>query len=198
VAVFTALSARPQARLATLLALLIGVVALTVVLARPTPPVRMIMLHPVSPLFAPSDLLSNAEAIVLADFQETLRASWNSLDGREWTSSSPSRPAFIYSDDRLRFAATLRGPNANTVDVRTVGGVVGDVEMVLDNQPHWRSGQRYLLFLRQEDTPLQDGVERRWTVLWSEQGVFEPDGGGDWINRATGVVISDAQLASIE
>ena len=44
--------------------------------------------------------------------------------------------------------------------------------MVHDSQVDWREGADYLLFLRLEDTPFEDGSERAWTVLWQGHGSF--------------------------
>lgn len=156
---------------------------------------RVVRFHPVSPMFSKQDLLEQADAVVIARYVGNERLRWNSRDGQEWKGSSLGRPAYIYRDDGFAVTRVASGVAPDWISVRTVGGRIGDVQMIYEGQPSWDGSQDYLLFLRQEDTPLDSGSERAWTLLWMEQGVFEPNARGGWTNASTGLEFLPDELA---
>lgn len=77
-----------------------------------------------------------------------------------------------------------------------VGGQVENVRMDYEGQVDWVKGGRYLLFLRQDDTPFEAGSERVWTVVWTGSGSFEPSA-GRWMNADQVLDLSPDDVADL-
>lgn len=80
--------------------------------------------------------------------------------------------------------------------MRGVGGHVENVHMEYEGQVDWVKGGRYLLFLRQDDTPFEAGSERARTVVWTGSGSFAPSEGG-WKNADQTLVLSPDDVADL-
>lgn len=108
-----------------------------------------------------SELVRRADHVVLA----------TCVDGR----ASRDGRRRIVTDYDVRVEETMKGDTREgaTLTMRTLGGVLGDLGMRIEGEPHLEVGRRYLLFLR----TLSDG--RTLRPVGMSQGVMpvEEEGG---------------------
>lgn len=160
---------------------------------------RIVMFTAVYPVITVEELSGAADAVVELTATGDSTVRWNSSDGREWTSADQTRPAYIYTDQRVRITRVIQGTvHTGETIVRKMGGVADGVNMVFEHDPELRPGQSYLVFLREYDTPTQVGTERYWTILWMDRGVFSPAGPGVWANTAAGLEVTESNLRAGE
>ena len=139
-----------------------------------------------------------ADAVVVVEFLGHTKMFWNSSDNKPWEPEIGNGiRAWIYRDDQFRVLRTLYGnaPGAEVV-VRGIGGTVDNVTMDYDGQVDWQEGETYLLFLRLDNTPFENGWERVWTVVWTGHGSFKHISNG-WQNETKTVDLADASLDAL-
>jgi hypothetical protein len=143
---------------------------------------------------SPAELRGLADAIVVAEYTGTSSTKWNSVDGSAWSAQGENDHPLIYRDDMFAILRVIRGPElSGSLAVRGVGGTADGVTVTMEGQPTWTVGQPVLLFLAQEETPLQEGTETAWTVVAHHQGAFRSDGSA-WVSDI-GTRVKEGDLA---
>ncbi len=140
-------------------------------------------------------LLAGSDAVAVVRFTGESTVRWNSADNKRWEPEVGSGVgAWIYRDDMMDVVRVIRGSLPGRLVVRGVGGTVGNVTMVHESQTEWLVDRPYLLFLRREQTPTQEGWEEAWTVTWLEHGAFEERAGG-WQNGSQTLVVDESIIS---
>lgn len=166
--------------------------------ASPSQVSQVSVFAPAYPYISADELAANADAIVIVRPTGEGNVHWNSSDGRAWSSTDRNRPAYIYDDQDVTVERTLSGSvSPGLLRIRKLGGTVDGFQMVFENDPSWNSGDTYLVFLREYETPTQTGTERYWTILWMDRGVFAKGIDGAWTNANAGLTIQAAELAAL-
>lgn len=153
---------------------------------------QVLHISSVGPRVELATLIESADAAALVVPTGATRAHWNSADGEPWSNDAGVQ-AWIYWDVEMKVMATLFGSLPATVEIRGVGGTVGDTTMLVDEQPEWLPDATYLVILRERDTPLANGSERAWTEAVFGQSTFALRK-GQWVNALTGLSVSLAEV----
>lgn len=188
-------------RVAVASALVVGLAGMLALAGREPAP-EHIRIHASSLRFTLEELVRGADAVAIAEVVGTVNVHWNSEDGRRWTAAGDesSRPfssqPFIYRDEDVRVLRAVLGTVPPDITVRSVGGKVDNVTMEMEGQPQLVVGTRYLMFLTLAETPTRGGVERAWTIVSSEQGIFTSHDGDVWMNPA-GLRITEEDIGEV-
>ena len=138
---------------------------------------------------SPAELAAQAEIVLIAQPTGERVEHWNNANNTAWGDTGDG--AYVYRDEVLAVDQVLVGEyGARTLTLRTVGGTSDQVELLFDGQPDLKTGTSYLLFVKDQETPFQDGTEIAWVPVGMEQGVFMRNG-TEWLSNAD-VVISQA------
>ena len=142
------------------------------------------------------DLQRKAESIAVVRPSGASQMRWNSDANKAWTPEVGSgKLALIYRDDDFEVVRLVAGATLpSKLVIRGLGGTVGSDKHVYDGQPEWQKGREYLVFLRQEDTPTESGMEKALTIVWIGHGAFRSAGSGEWVNEV-GFALNEADLA---
>lgn len=155
-----------------------AIAALTMVALVGQQQARTITVHRSMPDYSLGDLASQATLVALVEVRTLEQAHWSSPGNREWKAEPLEPPAYIYRDHIVSVVEVLKGsPPAGQFQIRTVGGKVGNVQMVVDGSADWNAGAQYLAFLRYIDTPIRGGREPAWVVAHDGEGLFASEGG---------------------
>lgn len=119
---------------------------------------------------------------------------WNNSTNTEWHTDSMAAPAMTYRDEPVEVVRTIRGHLPEAFSLRGVGGTVGNVTLELETSTPLQDGKTYLVFLSQEETPVEGGTETAWTVTGLDQGVFSRASDGRWRNTAGDIEVAESEL----
>lgn len=138
------------------------------------------------------DLSARAELSAVVRITGVGDPHWNNLTNTPWTSDDPfTRTPLIYRDADAEIVRVLEGSlSGERFSIRTVGGQVGDVEVIMDSEATLSAGKTYLLFLKRTKTPTEDGAEEAWTVVGGAQGVFASVTADEW-KSVTGLTVRE-------
>ncbi len=193
-------SPRIELRLVLIVAALCLGTGLTGVALRNVPEShRLITVDALYPSFSLKDIVDRSHAVAILEFEETAGVFWNSADNQEWVPEIASgKQAWIFRDDRFRVIEVLRGTlPSEQMTIRGVGGTVGGVTVELRDQTDWVRGNRYLLFLRQDQTPMEIGSELAWTVVWGGHGSLNALGNDQWANELATLSVSGKDVRTL-
>ncbi len=121
------------------------------------------------------EVIAKADAIVLGDVTGAAPPRWNTPDGKE-----PPRTAIgnfplgsiIFVDWEFRPSQILKGDLLQPeVRIRTFGGQIGEMRMIVEDETDLELGQQYLLFLFRNTGSTQD-VEPGAYLLASYQHFY--------------------------
>lgn len=118
------------------------------------------------------EYLSDAPIVAIVHTTGQQRVHWNNATNSEWQSEDMSRPPMIYRDQEVEVLRVLKGSLGPVEWIRSVGGTVGDRTFEMEGGSELTHQTTYLLFLRWEDTPTQEGSERFLGVYGQAGGVF--------------------------
>jgi len=97
------------------------------------------------------DLIYEADAVVLGEFESALPSRWSTLDGKlpeGATAETVFGNLYIYTEYNFQVEDFLKGDQPeSTVLIRTFGGQVGEDIMTISSNETYEIGQTYLLFL---------------------------------------------------
>lgn len=144
-------------------------------------PHREIRIHADGPIVTASEMLAEADLVIIATGLPGQREHWNSASNTEWEAPEDSGIIpLIVRDEGVRIVRTVKGQYASaTITVRGIGGTAGGVTMVYPESIDLEDGQRYLLYLKHVRWPTQEGSDSVWAPLAAGQGVF-------WLEGAAG------------
>jgi len=131
-----------------------------------------------------AELRSTSELVMLVRPTGTSNVHWNSADNQQWQDREGAS-AMIVRDDVFEVSMIVKGSYKDPyITIRGVGGVVGDVTYVHDQQEPWVSGGLYLVFLNYQPTPTREGTEMAWAESYFGQSAFRLREGDLWKNSA--------------
>lgn len=114
-------------------------------------------------------LTKKAQTIVIGVVEEQLP----SQESRDQLTGEP----IIYSDWVIAVEECLKSPLAgDRIIVRTLGGTVGQMTMIVDSAPSFAVGERVLLFLSKQTGQYFDLPENHYTVQGWVQGKYTISG----------------------
>jgi hypothetical protein len=132
--------------------------------------------------YVPEELLARSDAVAVIRVMAIGTARWNSATNQPWALDEIGLRSHIYTDTPVEVVRPIEGVLPEEFWVRGVGGRVGGVRVIYDEQPVLEEGREYLAVLAYVDTPMETGTEGAWTFVWSGHGLFAGDGKGGWIN----------------
>ncbi|MGA9187204.1 MAG: hypothetical protein WB014_01230 [Methanosarcina sp.] len=103
------------------------------------------------------ELSNYSDTIVIGTVKEILPPRWNTVDGKQ-----PNKPLTeidhlndtIYTDIVISVDEYLKNPlSSNEVIVRSIGGTTGNISMTSDAEPSFKTGEKVLLYLSNDDNP---------------------------------------------
>ncbi|PAV12601.1 hypothetical protein ASJ81_20165 [Methanosarcina spelaei] len=146
------------------------------------------------------DLSNKSDTIVIGTVMETLPSRWNSIDGtKSDTIDEFTLDNLIYTDIKISVDSYVKNPlSSKEIIVRVVGGKVGKDRFVSEDEPSFKSGERVLLYLHEDDNPAtKDTSPDHFVVTGYMQGKFTLTGDG----KAVGcdeTISQDKLLSTIE
>ena len=107
------------------------------------------------------DLIYEADAVVVGEFESALPSRWSTPDGKlpdGATAETVFGNLYIYTEDIFRVENYLKGEQPeSTVFIRTFGGQVGEDILTVSSNETYQIGQTYLLFLFYDPRLAKDG-----------------------------------------
>ncbi len=97
-------------------------------------------------------LESMSDSIVVGKVTEVFQSKWNTPDGKKPVNNST--PNIIYTDVNIKVLEFIRNPlDTTAIQVRVLGGIVGQDGLNIEDQPSYSPGETVLLFLKKDDDP---------------------------------------------
>ncbi|MGH2966863.1 MAG: hypothetical protein ACRDMH_15970 [Solirubrobacterales bacterium] len=161
------------------LPLVVVLVGFVTVGVRSYPPSQEIVIDAIGPRYELAELLHDAELVIVARAVDQ-DAGWNSSNNLPWKADAGApNQSFIYSTTRLAVLRVIRGEYAAPeIDVKSIGGDVGEVRMTFAESAALKPGQEYMLMLRRVTIPTREGAEEAWMPIALGQGTFVGELGG--------------------
>lgn len=124
------------------------------------------------------DLIVDSNLIVIGQLISVRPSHWNTVDGKlpkEITIDTITPDKVILTDFNFKIDQTIKGDfNQKVVLIRTLGGVVGNDQMIYNSVlKEIKTENYYLLFLFQDKRPLDHFDEAHYWVNGGYQGLYE-------------------------
>lgn len=123
------------------------------------------------------DLNNYSNTIIIGTVKEASQSKWNTMDEKQ-----PNKPPaelipgvdVIYKDNVVSVDTYLKNPlSSKEIVVRTIGGTVGNVTMVSDDEVSLKPGEKVLLYLSNDTYPSPTALgQEHFLVFGSYQGKF--------------------------
>lgn len=121
------------------------------------------------------DLKNNSDIIVTGRVKEILPSKWDTIDGEKPNkeNTKPDQDYIIYTDIIIHVDKYLKNSlSSKEVIVRTYGGNVGNDRMTLDIEAGFKPGEKVLLYLEKDISPMATVGSEHFFVYGSMQGKF--------------------------
>lgn len=121
------------------------------------------------------DLKNGSDMIVTGKVKEILPSKWNTIDGEKPSkvNTHSDQVCIIYTDIIVDVDRYLKNTlPSKEVIVRTYGGKVGNDKMKLDIEARFKPGEKVLLYLEKDTSPMTNIGSEHFFVYGSMQGKF--------------------------
>lgn len=121
------------------------------------------------------DLNNYSDMIVIGTVNEILPSKWNTIDGNrpDKANSEFSQGDLIYTDIIINVDKYLKNSlSSKEIVVRVIGGTVGNDTVTSDVEPSFKSGEKVLLYLSKDTSPMTNVGSEHFLVYGSLQGKF--------------------------
>jgi hypothetical protein len=123
------------------------------------------------------DLITEADLIVVGNPDTISPSRWNTSDGklpREVTVHTITPDMVIFTDVNFKVDQIIKGKSEkNIIRIRSLGGSVGEDQMVVSGVASLEIGKTYLLFLGQDIGPTANIDPGYYLVRGGLQGLYE-------------------------
>lgn len=118
-----------------------------------------------------SYLAKGSDVIVIGEVKEILPSRWTTADGKKPLVIDDER---IYTDITIKVYEYIKNPQSTKdITVRTLGGTVGEISMVNDDEAEFEPNEKVLLLLTTEDPFSKDIGGQHYRVIGWMHGKFK-------------------------